>query len=150
MKSKFASEWEGKKEALKSTLEAINKQRIANGEKPHPVSVIHGHHIVMKGDKLTEPAAKILEEYGIPVLLKKSHIRNAESLDDLANISMALNIEGTTGIHGETYANAVNEGLQAVVDLGKAQGLSKAEIKAKLIEQLAEWRDVLEEGGTFW
>jgi hypothetical protein len=91
-----------------------------------------------------------LEEYKIPVLLTTSQIRNAKSLDDLANISMALNLNGVTGIHEKPYADAVNAGLKAIVEQGKKEGLTDAEIKAKLIKQLAEWRKILEEGGKFW
>ena len=150
LNSPFAAQWLGKKDVLLKKLDEINVNLIAKGEKPLPASTIHGHHIVMKNSPLAEPARKILEKFEIPVLLTKDQIRNAKSLDDLSNISMAINANGLTGIHLEKYAKAVNEGLEAIVQSGTSDGLPDAVIKANIIKQLAEWRKVLEKGGQFW
>ena len=104
----------------------------------------------LKNHPGAEAARKILDDYDIPVLLTKDQIRNAKSLDDLANISMALNINGKGLIHSDEYAKAVNDGLKAIVDAGVASGLSKDAIKGQLIKKLGEWRSALEKGESFW
>ncbi|MCA9205597.1 MAG: hypothetical protein KDA59_21235 [Planctomycetales bacterium] len=137
-------------------LKQINAERIAKGLKPYQESAIHGHHIVMQAAQgaakiWNDKSITILEEFRIPRLFGldgKEAIKRADTLDDLANISMAINY--ADDIHSEKYAKAVFERLQAVVDKAKLRKSSDAEVKELLIRELAAMRRILEQGNRFW
>lgn len=78
----------------------------------------------------------------------KEAIKRADKLDDLANISMAINY--ADDIHSEKYAKAVFERLQAVVDEGILYRYGKAQIKDELVKELAAMRRIIESGKRFW
>lgn len=79
--------------------------------------------------------------------------------DELWNLAWAINsnVRRANGedwykfaIHAPQYTKAVHDGLEKIVTEGAAEGLSKAQIRARIQKQLLEWRRVLERGGHFW
>jgi hypothetical protein len=109
-----------------------------------PKSAVHGHHIVMKAadDAASVAAREILTKYGIPILETQEKLRAAS---DLSNMAMAIS-HGHLGIHGDDYAKAVLDNLQAAV----AGGGSKDDISQRIRAALGEMREVLERGKSFW
>ncbi|GAA5506452.1 hypothetical protein [Novipirellula caenicola] len=66
------------------------------------------------------------------------------------NTSMKLNIEKGAVVHGDDYAYAVNDGLQAIVDLGEKKGWSEQQVKSELILQFGVYRTILEQHKVVW
>lgn len=166
----FPERFKGIPQALKDNLAKINAARRAAGLDQWPDGAIHGHHLVMKGKELAKRAQEILRKYKIPLLhnqtdlteLKRAIERGKEGKeatvegitrvwtadDGLANMSLAINWHN--GIHGAEYADFVNDALEAIVARGKRKGLTDAEIRSELIEQLNRWRESLAAGEYFW
>lgn len=111
----------------------------ANGI-PVKLSAIHGHHIVMKGamDPYSVASRTLLRKYRIPILETKD-LLNKTDVSKLHNMAFAIN--NYKGIHSAAYAEAVYKRLM--------QGASKNGKKG-VIEALADMKEILEKGETFW
>ena len=110
-------------------------------------SLIHAHHIVMKGSFLNwrganssiNGAKAILKKSGVPLL---DDIKDLKSLTDpnkLKNMCWALN--QYKGIHSQKYAEAVYKALQKADKLGGPDAVVEA------LERMAK---ILERGKKFW
>src|SRR5262249_40197745 len=96
-----------------------------------------------KWDAWSIASRQILERHEIDVVYTHAQLR-AFDPDELHNMALAINNHG--GIHSEAYAEAVYKRLLGAIQ----EGGTKEEIRARLIEVLAEMRRQLGRGEVFW